>query len=444
MIATLMVSLLATQYRPFPLIPKPTVSTLKWTRPVICEIPNSFADGVFKSGKADAKKFSPPVRFASDNKDGFKISIARERIEIQSKPGFYQSMAVEYLSRLTKINNGAKILPTGLVEVRPKVAWRGVHLFVGPNAVPFHKKLWKNVLLPLGYNKVVLQCEQTEWKCLPNLRGGINMDRDDLRLLCDWYRSVGVEVIPLVQSFGYVPWLTNNNANLDLMLNKALPYAVDPRNPKVKNLYTKLWKEVIAVTKAKVIHVGLDEVDFRGFPREPDLLTKLWKIQVPLLANIAKANKVTLMLWGDELLAAGEGAAPHSAKSLQDAKERRQVIPKGSFICDWHYQKNADPKLYEASLELFQNEGFRPISSSWFEPENIRGSRLAAISAGAGTLQTTWAGYVANEKVMTNNLKQFSAMVLAADYAWSGRTELPKEVGYDPARVFVRLFKGKL
>lgn len=79
-----------------------------------------------------------------------------------------------------------------------------------------------------------------------------------------------------------------------------------------------------------------------------------------------------MMVWGDELLAPGDGAAPHRAKTMEEAKARRSVIPKGSYICDWHYQKNADPKLYEASLELFQNEGFRPIASSWFEPENIR------------------------------------------------------------------------
>jgi hexosaminidase len=443
MIATLIMPLLATQFRPFPLIPKPTTSTLKWTKPVICEIPNNFADGIFKSGKADAKNFSPPIRFYKDDNEGFKISITRQQIGILSKPGINQSMAVEYLSRLTKINNGAKVLPTGTVELRPKVAWRGVHLFVGPKALAFHKKLWTRVLLPLGFNKVVLQCEQTEWKCLPNLKGGISMKREDLRKLCDWYRSVGVEVIPLIQSFGHVKWLNNNGANRDLFLNPTVPFAVDPRKARVKQLYSKLWKEVIEVTKPKTIHVGLDEVDFRGFPTDPELLTKLWKIQVPFLATLAKQNKVTMMLWGDELLAPGEGAAPHRAKTKENAKARRSVIPKGSYICDWHYQKNADPKLYEASLELFQNEGFRPIASSWFEPENVRGFNLAAISAGAGTLQTTWAGYESNEIVMTKNLSQFSAMILASDYAWSGRTELPSKIGYDPAKVFNRLYKGK-
>ena len=321
--------------------------------------------------------------------------------------------------------------------IEPKVAWRGVHLFVGPHALDFHKKLWTRVLLPLGFNKVVLQCEQTEWKCLPNLRGGINMKREDLRKLCDWYRAHGVEVIPLVQSFGHVQWLTQKGANLDLVLNRKVPFAVDPRNPKVPKLFAKLWDEVIEVTKPGAIHFGLDEVDFRGFPPEPELLTKLWKIQVPMLAKIAKQHHKTMMLWGDELLASGEGLEPHSAKSVADAKERRSVIPKGAFICDWHYQNDDNPAHYAQSIQLFKKEGFRPIASAWYQPNNIRGFNLAAINEGIGTLQTTWAGYESSESSMLKERKQFAAMVLAADYSWNGGS---KSRTYDPNATFQSLY----
>lgn len=434
MIATLIFPLVAN----FPLVPKPTINRLHWSSAVICRIPKSAADGDFKSGRTNIKKFRPPIHFHPDKQEGFRISISPSRVDIRAKDQKNRLMAVEYLARLTKMNSGQLELPSGIVELRPKTSWRGVHLFVGPQALKFHKKLWTRVLLPLGYNKVVLQCEQTEWKSLTNLRGGINMKREDLRKLCAWYRSQGVEVIPLVQSFGHIKWLTNKGANLDLVLNRELPFAVDPRNPKVKDMYTKLWREVIEVTKAKTIHVGLDEVDFRGFPKEPGLLTKLWRIQVPILAKIAKENRVNLMLWGDELIASGEGAAPHRAKTKEEAKQRRSVIPKGTYIADWHYQKDSNQKLYTPSLKLFGKEGFKPIAATWFEPENIQGFNLAAISQKAGTLQTTWAGYESNENVMLKNVGQFSAMVLAADFAWSGRNG---EIEYSPKQVLLRLYR---
>lgn len=41
---------------------------------------------------------------------------------------------------------------------------------------------------------------------------------------------------------------------------------------------------------------------------------------------------------------------------------------------------------------------------------------------------------------MAANIPQFSAMVLAADYSWSGRSELPDRLGYDPLDVFRRMY----
>lgn len=326
---------------------------------------------------------------------------------------------------------------SGSAEFRPSIAWRGVHLFVGPDALAFHKKLWTNVLLPLGYNNVVLQCEQTEWDCLPNLRGGNNLKRADLKRLCEWYRSAGVEVIPLVQSFGHVQWLAQGGKFLNLMMNPKLPYTIDPRKPAVAKLYTKLWNEVIAVTRPKTVHFGLDEIAFRGMPKDAKLVTKLWRVQVPTLVGIAKRHKVGMMLWGDEILAPSEGALPANAGTAKEAKSRRAVLPKGALVCDWHYQNNPDPALYARSLNLLRAEGFRPIASSWWRPQNLRGQSLAAIQTGAGALQTTWAGYVLNESVVRRNVKQFGPMVLAADYAWGWKGE----GSYDTGAVFLGMLR---
>jgi len=347
--------------------------------------------------------------------------------------------AASFLASLARARGGHLELPLGQVECRPATKWRGVHLFVGPNALAFHKKLWTNVLLPLGYNKVVLQCERTEWNCLPNVRGGINMKRRDLAKLCDWYRSVGVEPIPLVQSFGHAEWLFQGKANLNLAFNREVPYAVDPRNPKVKAIFNRLWDEVIAVTKAKTIHFGLDEVDLRGFPKDPALVTRLWRIQLPMLAQIAKRHGVKTMLWGDECLAPGQAPDATNAGTVEDAAIRRSVIPKGAYVTDWHYRRDATPSLFAPSLGLWASEGFQPIASAWYKPENIRGFGLAATSKGFGLLQTTWAGYESSEKNMLRAMNQFSAMVLMADYAWGGGQI---RIAYDPDKVFRRMMYG--
>jgi hypothetical protein len=43
---------------------------------------------------------------------------------------------------------------------------------------------------------------------------------------------------------------------------------------------------------------------------------------------------------------------------------------------------------------------------------------------------------------MIENMEQFSAMVLAADYSWSARYDPIAKLGYDPAQVFRKLYFG--
>lgn len=428
---------------PWPSIPRPSMAKLDWSKPIAFdswkpqtrdrlsyrvrfEFARRFAGA--KSGMSLSLKTKPSGQ-------GFRIVLTRSDVTVEAGESF--AAAASFLAGMARVRNGHLVLPSGTIECRPATKWRGVHLFVGPEALPFHKRLWTNVLLPLGYNKVVLQCERTEWACLPNVRGGINMKRSDLAKLCDWYRSVGVEPIPLVQSFGHAEWLFQGKANLDLAMDRDVPYAVDPRKPGVPILFRKLWDEVLAVTKAKTIHFGLDEVDLKGFPKDPALVTKLWKIQLPMLAKIARRHKVGMMLWGDECLAPGQAPDATNAPTIEIAADRRSVIPKGAFIADWHYRRDPTPELFAPSLALWAKEGYRPIAATWYKPENIRGFILGA--KGNGVLQTTWAGYESNEKNMLRSMNQFNAMVLAADYAWSGRKEMPDRLGYDPGAVFRRM-----
>jgi hypothetical protein len=40
-------------------------------------------------------------------------------------------------------------------------------------------------------------------------------------------------------------------------------------------------------------------------------------------------------------------------------------------------------------------------------------------------------------------MDQFAAYVVAADYAWSGRSESPDKLGYDPKNIFLKAYAGK-
>lgn len=369
----------------------------------------------------------------------YRLEVGADSITLEARGEAGWRHGLKTLAFLAKAQAGRLVFPQVTVRDWPSVAWRGVHMFVGPVALEFQGRLMDRVLAPFKYNHVVLQCERTDWQATPGIKTAITMSRPDLVSLFGRYREAGIEPIPLIQSFGHVGWLFANGKNLDIALNRDVPFTVDPRKQKTRDLLTSLWDEAISVLKPKTVHFGLDEIDMRGVPADPYFTTRLWKQHVPFLLNYAQRKGVTPMMWGDIMLGPGEAPDAMHAKTVEEAKERRAVIGKGVMIADWHYKDDPNPDIY-TSLELWKREGQIPIASHWNRPGNIRGQTLAAIRAGAGILQTTWAGYESNEANMIREFPQFAAYLLAADYAWSGRTETVDKLPYQAEAVLQRLF----
>jgi hypothetical protein len=146
------------------------------------------------------------------------------------------------------------------------------------------------------------------------------------------------------------------------------------------------------------------------------------------------------MCWGDMALAPTEAVDAANGVSEAIAAERRAALPLRTWIADWHYRADPNYAPFLPSLQLWKRTDMRPIAAGWYRPDNVRGLATAANIERAGYLQTTWAGYESNEANMLRNFEQFSAMVLAADYTWSDRQEMPDRLGYDPRAVFRELY----
>lgn len=447
---------------PLPLIPKPKEANLNRVigRPTRLELgsvgsTDPAATRIFEAavarmwdmwprGKMLLNDYRFEVRDLGLPPEGFTIDVPTRadlpiRVTGQDREGLRHG--VETLARLIWHDGRGLVLPTGVIRDYPTVSWRGVHLFVGPTAREFHGNLWSRVLGPLRFNRVVVQCERTDWESAPGIQTDITMSRRDLAGLFADYRARGVEPIPLIQSFGHMGWLFANGQNLDLAFNRDVPFAIDPRKPEARQKVAAIWDEAMALLRPRVAHFGLDEVDMRGFPNDPrEITTELWRIQVPFLMDLARRHNVRPMLWGDKGLAPGEAIDAAHGHDPANAKARREVISRGAYIADWHYAANPNPEPFRRSLQIWSNEGLVPIAATWYQPANIYGFTHAAIKEGVGVLQTTWAGYESRESEMIREYHQFWAMVLMGDYAWSGRMELPHELPYDPSEVFRRLY----
>lgn len=371
--------------------------------------------------------------------ESYAIEVGAGEITITAQDEAGLRHAARTLAQMATANRDGLGILQGRLEDWPSTSWRGIHMFVGPRALAFQTKLMQELLAPLRFNQVVLECGRTDWKATPGIATGITMSRDDLAKLFAEYRKNGIEPSPLIQSFGHMGWLFANGQNKDLMFNPEVPFSIDPRKPRTREMLEAIWDEAIALLKPKMVHFGLDEVDMRGWPDDPKLVTELWQMHIPWLAGLAKGHNVDMMLWGDKCLAPGEAPDATHGHTAADAKARRDVIPDGAWIGDWHYRDDPRAEIF-TSLELWKREGQRPVAATWFRPDNVYGFFRAAQKAGVGVLHTTWAGYESTERNMMVAADQFESYVLAGEYAWSGRDERPGKLPYRPEDVLRRWY----
>ncbi len=372
--------------------------------------------------------------------EGYQILIDASVIRVQYKTPSGLQYALQTLVQLTQNKNQQLVIPQGIIKDEPSVSWRGIHMFTGPASWQLHRTMYDRVLLPLKMNKTVLQCEQAAWRNFPEIHNAISVPLKDLKEEFNYLRKNNCEPVPLIQSLGHMEWFFKAKKNRFMAVNPQYPYTLNPDLQQSKRVIKKLWDEVFNLLHPKTMHIGFDEIGMIGFnkPREKEI--DYWKTQLNLLDKYAKNKKAALMIWGDMGLAPDEGPDACNGLTKERASIIRQTIPAGTLIGDWHYLGNPNPEVYTKNLKIWKSNNNIPIATPWLSPDNVRGFVLAAIQEKAGVLQSTWADFESSEKNMLLNIEQFAAYILAMDYAWSGRKELPKELPYDAVQEWTNRF----
>ena len=353
--------------------------------------------------------------------------------------------AAQTAIQLLEADTTGPFLPPVVIEDWPTLAVRGVHLFHGKNALPFHEKLIDRVFSRFKLNTLVIQAEQVRWKhdaaVAPDWAG----TPEDIKKEVAYAKAHGITVYPLVQSYGHMEWLFTKPQNKDFAEDPETPYAVNFTNPAAVRYLEGFNAEADETFAAPAFHIGLDEVTMRGhFPDRsaPRTFPDLFITAATHWHNFFKKRGKQTWMWADMALHPSEvepsfGTAPTAA----DAAKVRAGLPKDIVMIDWQY---GGQKKFP-SLKKLKDAGFtKIIAATWFNPANIHNFSRAAAEIGAyGALQTTWCGYESSEAVLaTKERRQFEAMVLAAEYFWNGGGTEPDKLPYSPVEVFARQWRG--
>lgn len=223
--------------------------------------------------------------------------------------------------------------------------------------------------------------DHVHWDAAPELHQPQGAPRAAAERLAATARAHLLKPIPLLETLSHAEWFFANGANAKLRADPAAarPFMMDPTKPELYARLLPIVDELIEVFEPRWLHIGHDEVrNVHPFPATPEQREigygRLFTGSVARLHEHLAARGVATMLWDDELVA-------------PEVRAVWSELPDDLTVVSWRYlPAGAYPRL-----ELVAGAGFRTLSASWFEPDNVSSmaptvARLGDAGAGGARL----------------------------------------------------------
>ncbi|WP_254070912.1 beta-N-acetylhexosaminidase [Pedobacter sp. L105] len=246
-----------------------------------------------------------------------------------------------------------------------------------------------------GINTLIIEYEATyPYASHPLIANRYAYTKAEIKDLVAYCNQLGIDLIPLQQSFGHVEYILRHNRYSQQREDQQDLSQVCPSQEELnKKLFTDLFTELAASHTSKYIHIGGDETHLLGHCPicrarvEKDGIAKLYGEHIKLMCDIViKLGKIPV-LWADIAL------------KYPDAL---QYLPKQVIFVDWNYGWGMDKfgdheKLMKSGFEIWGAASLRSSPDNynltlWQKHfENIRDFLPAARKLGyKGMILTSW------------------------------------------------------
>jgi hexosaminidase len=273
---------------------------------------------------------------------------------------------------------------------------RGFHLDLRIQVMPmpalkeFAKKLSES-----GINTLIMEWEGTyPFEGHPLIPNRYAYTKAGIVSFVKYCNALGIDVIPLQQSFGHVEYILRHERYKDLREDQKDYSQVCPLQTKQDSaLFTDLYKELVSTHTSKYIHIGGDETYLLGHDERCKLKvakegkSKLYIDYIRMLCNIVIKLGKRPVLWADIAL------------KYPDAIN---LLPKGTVLVDWNYGWSMNnfgdhQKLMESGYEIWGAPALRSHPDNYFLTQwekhfnNIRNFVPVAKDLGyKGIVMTSW------------------------------------------------------
>jgi hypothetical protein len=249
-----------------------------------------------------------------------------------------------------------------IIYNKPAIRYRILHIDLKGPKIPF--EVFKKFLYTLarwGINGILVEYEHR----LPQLPLSAQFSKEDrytleeIKELTELAKSLDIEWIPLIQTFGHVEYLSHLKGTENFFENPEFPNQLCPLRDEVKNYLKRLISYICEIHPYSTkINVGQDETHWLGYCSLcQKRMNKLGgKIELYLehvqwvCSEVLNRGRIP-MLWGDMLL--GEGRLD----LLQKIDKRVVIIP-------WEYGSTKKQMKYTIY------KGFRAAKQQFRHPYN--------------------------------------------------------------------------
>jgi hexosaminidase len=247
----------------------------------------------------------------------------------------------------------------------------------------------------LGINTLIMEWEGTyPFEKHPMIPNRYAYTKAEIVSFIKYCNGLGIDVIPLQQSFGHVEYILRNDRYKDLREDQKDFSQVCPLQTRQDSaLFTDLYTELASTHTSKYIHIGGDETYLLGHDERCRLMaakegkSKLYIDYIKMLCNIVIRLGKIPVLWADIAL-----KYPDAIK----------LLPKSTVFIDWNYGWDMSHfgdhrKLLESGYQVWGAPALRSSPDNYFLTQwekhfnNIRNFVPAAAKLGyKGIVMTSW------------------------------------------------------
>ncbi len=330
----------------------------------------------------------------ADDPEAYAMCVSPEGITLLGATPQGRLWAVQTLRQFLRLHGNQ--LPFVCVNDAPALRYRGVMLDVARRKVPRVEtlKALVDTLSLLKLNMLQLQVEHTfQWRRHPHIGADCgSLSCEDMLELDAHCRLRGVELVPMLQSFGHMRNVLMLDEYRQLAEHPAIQWSLCPTDPASLTFMEELYEEFLPAFSSELVNIGCDETFDLGRKggRSSAAVAQLGSGRVYLNFILALQRLLAdkfhkrVMCWGDVVL---------------NHPELVPELPKDLIVLNWWY----DPKVRYDQVDVFAASGLPQIvcpgTNSWnsiFPRVNMAWTNVANFTrdgreVGAlGMLNTDW------------------------------------------------------